>query len=235
MPRDRRHVAGLGRHQAVDGAFAEQLGLLGRGLCGGVRHPRPGILADARHQARQHADRAGPQHGAPVARDFAKTRPDRIAHFQEFALHRIGQPGQHFGKTERPDERRDECNTAGERGKSEGESIVRIDSLLSDLRDEETERSHQPAFERIVADERPRHRYAEQGEPEELLGAEGQRDVGQHRRERRKAHHAEKRAAKRARRGDADRASGFAAQRKGVAVRARCCVRGGPRNVEQDR
>src|ERR1019366_9043910 len=55
------------------------------------------------------------------------------------------------------------------------------------------------------------------------------------RRERRKANHAEKPGAKRARRGDADRASGFAAQRKGGAAPARCCVGGGPRNVEEDR
>ena len=68
---------------------------------------------------------------------------------------------------------------------AEGEAVVGIHAFLADLRDEEAERAHQPALERVVADDGARHRHAEEREPEELVGAERERDLGEHRRERR--------------------------------------------------
>ena len=77
---------------------------------------------------------------------------------------------------------------------AEGEAVVRVQALLADLRDEQAERAHQPALERVVADEAARHRHAEQREPEEFERAERQSDFGQRRRERGEAQHAEQRA-----------------------------------------
>ena len=236
VARDRRHVAGLGRHQAVDRALAELLLLLARRLRGGVRHPRARVLADAGHQAGEHADHAGAQHRrASTATTSRKRGSTESFSSTSLRLDRVGERRQHLGEAERADQRRDQRDAARELVPAEGEAVVGVQPFLADLGDEEAERAHQPALERIVADDRARHRHAEQGEPEELEGAERERDLGQRRRERRQAEHAEQRAHERARGGDADRAAGLAALRQRVAVGARRGVGGGAGDVEQDR
>jgi hypothetical protein len=202
---DRRHVAGLGGHQAVDRALAEEVLLLARRLRRGVRHPGARVLADAGQEAREDADHARAKDGAPVLEDLAKARQHRVLDLDELLLDRIGERGQHLGEAERADQRRDQRDAAGQLVPAEGEAVVGVEAFLADLRDEQAERAHQPALDRIVADDRSRQRDAEEGEPEELERAEGERDLGERRRERRQAEHAEQRAGERARGGDADR------------------------------
>ncbi len=232
---DRRHVAGLRGHQAVDRALAELLLLARRRLRGGVRHPRARVLADAGQKARENADHARAEHGRPVLQHLAKARQHRVLQLDELLLGRIGERRQDLGEAERADQRRDQRDAARELVPAEGEPVVRVEAFLADLRDEEAERAHQPALERIVADDRPRHRHAEQGEPEELVGAERERDLGERRRECGQADDAEQRSHEGARRGDADRAAGLAALGERIAVGARRGVGGGARDVEQDR
>jgi len=95
-----------------------------------------------------------------------------------------------------------------------------VNPFLADLGHEQAEQAHQPALQRIVADDGARHGDAEQRQPEEFIGAERQRDFGQQRREGGQADHAEQRAGESARRGDADRPSRLAAQCQRVAVGA---------------
>jgi hypothetical protein len=198
MAGDRGHVAGLGSHQAVDRSLAELLAFLAHGFRRGIGHPGAGVFADARHQPGQNADDAGTQHGAPILKDLAKSRQHGIAHLDHFPFHGIGERGQHLGKAERADQRGDQRNPAGELAPSEREPVVGIEAFLADLRDEQTERSHQPSFQRIVADDAAGHRNPEQCEPEEFIRPERQRDFGEQRRKCRETQHAEQRAAERA-------------------------------------
>ena len=90
-------------------------------------------------------------------------------------------------------------------------------------------------FSGVAARDRAGHHHAEQGEPEELEGAELERRLPQRRREQRKAHHAEQRAEHRPGGGDAHGAAGLPLLRERVAVEAGRGVGGGARDVEQDR
>ena len=72
----------------------------------------------------------------------------------QLLLHRIGQGGQHLGQAEGADQCRDQGDAAGELAPVEGEAVVGVEALLADLGDEEAERAHQPALDRIVADDR---------------------------------------------------------------------------------
>ena len=171
---NRGHVAGLGGHQPVDRSLAELVALLADGFGRGIGHPGAGIFADARHQAGKNADHAGTQHGAPVLRDLAKARQHGVAHLDHLPFGRIGQRGQHFRETKCADQRRDQRDAAGELAPSESEPVMGVEPLLADLRHEQAERAHQPALERIVADDAAGHRDAQQCQPEEFVRAERQ-------------------------------------------------------------
>ncbi len=141
---------------------------------------------------------------------------------------------QQLREAEGADQRRNELDAAGEIAHAEREALVRVLRLLPDRGDEEAGDAGDPALERVVAGERAGDDHAEESEPEELVGAELQREVAEHRREERERHHADQRAEHRAGGGDAHRAAGQALARERMAVEARRGGRRGAGDVEQD-
>ena len=119
--------------------------------------------------------------------DLAKARQHRVLQLDDLALDRIGQRRQHFGEAERADQRRDQRDAAGELVPAEREAVVGIQAFLADLRDEAGRAApiSQPLSGSLPT-MLPDIVDAEQREPEELEGAERQRDLGQRRREQRR-------------------------------------------------
>ena len=117
---------------------------------------------------------------------------------------------------------------------AEGEAVEREDRLLSDAGDEQAEEARHPALERIVAGEISRDHDTEYREPEELVGAEFQRHLAEHRREECKRHHADPGAEDRAGSRDAHRAAGESLLGERVAVEAGGSRGGCAGNIEQD-
>ena len=70
-------------------------------------------------------------------------------------------------------------DAAGEVVRAEGEAVEGVDAFLADLRGEEAEEARDPALERVVPGEAAGHHHAEQREPEELEGAELERDLAE--------------------------------------------------------
>ena len=124
------------------------------GLRGGVRHPgagsprrRPGISPVSTPMT---PERSTVGQYCTTSRKRGSTESFSSI---ELALDRIGERRQHLGEAERADQRRDQRDAAGELAPAEGEAVVGIEAFLADLRDEQAERAHQPALERIVADD----------------------------------------------------------------------------------
>ena len=95
--------------------------------------------------------------------------------------------GQHLGEAEGADQHRNEREAAGEIGVAEAEALVGVHALLADAGDEQAEQAGKPALQRIGGDDVARHHDAEQRQPEELEGAEAERDLAEQRREQREA------------------------------------------------
>src|SRR6476660_9166680 len=119
-----------------------------------------------------------------------------------------------------------EPNSAGEIGIAEAEALVGIHAFLADAGDEQAEKAREPTLERVGSDHVARHDDAEEGEPEELEGAEAQRHFAQHRGEQRQADEAEQRADDRTGRGDPHGATRLPLAGELVAVEASGGVRG---------
>ena len=143
--------------------------------------------------------------------------------------------GQHFGEAECADQHRDQPEAARKVGIAEREALIGIHAVLPDAGDEQAEEAREPALDRIGGDHVAGEHDAEQRQPEELERAELQRDLAEQRREQREADEAEQRADHRAGGRDAHRASGLSLPRELIAVDAGGRVRGGARDVEQDR
>ena len=111
---------------------------------------------------------------------------------------------------------------------------MRVQTLLAHLRQEQAQYPHQPALERIIANDAARHRDAKQGQPEEFESAKRECHLGQGRCEGRQAQHAKQGADESARGRDADGTPGLSLHGQRIAVSARGRVGCSARNVEQD-
>ena len=103
---DRRVVAGLGGHQALDRALAVLLRLLARALGGRVRRPRRHVLADAGQDADVHADHArsaGSSSSSGARRASFGITESTLSTIG--LARRLGQHGQDLGEAERADQR----------------------------------------------------------------------------------------------------------------------------------
>jgi hypothetical protein len=119
--------------------------------------------------------------------DVAELRPRRAELHDLRARRALAHHGQDFGEAEGADQHRDELESAGEIRIAEGEALVGIHAFLADTCDEQPEKSGNPTLDRIGADDVAGRDDTEQRQPEELEGAEAQRDLTEQRREDREA------------------------------------------------
>ncbi len=165
-------VAGLGRHQPLDRALAELLALAAGPLGGGVGGPGCDVLAHARHDADEGADHPRADDGAPVAQHVANSGDDGVEAVDGEGLRPLAHGAQHLGEAEGADECGDQAEAAHELRDAVGETRVGVDALLPHHREQQAEEAGEPALERVAAGEIAGDDHAEDGEPEELVGAE---------------------------------------------------------------
>ncbi|MEZ5906608.1 MAG: hypothetical protein R3C69_16435 [Geminicoccaceae bacterium] len=177
-PADAGIVGGLGRDQAGGLALAEALGMRRAVLRGAVGDPARDVLADAGHGTDADADQGRADDVAEIAGDRPEVRDDAADRLDGGERRLRAQRADDLRNGEGADQDRHDLDAGIEGVDVEGVARVVHQLVAADAGERQAEEARDPALDdEVRAGQRARDDDAEEGEQEELVGGELQRQL----------------------------------------------------------
>ena len=117
---------------------------------GGIGHPGPHILAHTGNQPHEGSQNAGTGNGTAVRQQISQPWHNPVAGGFNRFIGRVFHDHQHFGKTKRTDQHRQQAKTTGQIDTAIAETLIGMDTFLAHHGDQQTQKTGYPAFQGII-------------------------------------------------------------------------------------